>query len=379
MSKNIDEIASKQFGTEADPLAGLQSQTEAIEQDLGESIFEHYEREILNNRRLKESTKEHHRRAYRDWLEWMSLNSTRHPTLPSVQNVKDWIAHLCQSMDEGAALDKVNHVKKVYEWLQGKPSFKHPTHYNPFILAKNEYELRESEPDDYPKLVLEDIIEQVESIKHIGERAATIFQLKTGVRSTELSNIRFEELNISNADVRAHFDGRDGQQHEAMGSHDQLEDCPNAVFIPPDDGVEHEGNKRKMPTVIPLDEETQRALVDWLLIRPDNGDPHVFLTQKGKPLERNSLRHVWTKHWHPQYKYGDSDKYRSVSPHYARHWFTTWFRVQANMPELWVQYLRGDKTGFELKGGRASIHHYIHTYYEDVEKMYREAVFNLGI
>ena len=115
-------------------------------------------------------------------------------------------------MNEGVALDKVNYVKKVYEWLQGKPAFKHPTHYNPFIIAKNEYELRESEPDDYPKLVSEHTIEQVKSINHIGERAATVFQLKTGVRSTELSNIRLEELHLSNADVRAHFDGRDGQR-----------------------------------------------------------------------------------------------------------------------------------------------------------------------
>lgn len=378
MTKDIDEIASAQFGTEADPLIELQPRTEAIERDLGEPIFDYYEREILANRRLKEATKDHHRKAYRDWQEWMSLHSTRHPTLPSVKNVKDWIRYLCGSMGEGAASDKVNQVKKVYEWLQGKPAFKHPTHYNPFIIAKDEYELRESESDDYPKLVLEDIIEQVKSIKHIGERAATVFQLKTGVRSTELSNIRFEELHLSNADVRAHFDGRNGQRHEAMGSHDQLEDCPNAVFIPPDD-EKHKGNKRKMPTVIPLDKETQSVLVDWLLIRPDNGDPHVFLTQKGKQLERNSLRHVWTKYWHPQYRYDDDDKYRSVSPHYARHWFTTWFRVQANMPELWVQYLRGDKTSFELKGGRAAIHHYIHTYYSDVETMYREKVFNLGI
>jgi integrase/recombinase XerD len=379
MSKDIDQIASEEFGTEADPLVGLQRQTENIERELGEPIFDYYEHEVLNNRRLKQRTKDHHRRAYRDWQEWMCANSTRHPTLPSVKNVTDWMTEMCKSMDEGAALDKVNHVKKVYEWLQGKPAFKHPTHYNPFILAKEERELRESEPDDYPKLVLEDIIEQVESIKHIGERAATVFQLKTGIRSSELANIRFEELHLSNADVRAHFDGRDGQHHEAMGSHDQLDGYANAVYIPPDDGAEHEKNKRTRPTLIPLDKETQRVMIDWLLIRPDNGDPHVFLTQKGKPLERNSLRHVWTKHWHPQYKYENDDKFRSISPHYARHWFSTWFRVTANMPELWVQYLRGDKTGYELKSGRAAIHRYIHMYYEDVEEAYRNSVFKLGI
>ena len=380
MSKDITESAAKHYGTEADPLKKLQSMTVAMEEDHGETIFEDYERNILNPRKkIKEETKEHHRRAYRDWMDWMEENTHRHPTLPSVQNIKDWMDYLSESMDEGAVIDKVNHIKAVYEWLQEKPAFAHPTHYNPFIIAKKEKEFSTSEPDDYPQLGLDDIARKVQSIKHIGERAATVFQLKTGVRSTELANIRFEELHLSNADVRAHFDGRDGQRHGPIGSHDQLENYTNAVFIPPDDGAEHYGNKRKMPTVIPLDRETQAVLIDWLLIRPDNGDPHVFLTQKGKPLERNSLRYVWTKHWHPEYKFDEADKYRSVSPHYARHWFSSWFRVHVNMPEPLVEYLRGDKAGYELRNGRAAIHRYIHTYYDDVKDMYEQEIFQLGL
>ena len=378
MSENIDQIASESYGTDPDPLVKLQAETEDVERRLGESIFDNYERTVLNRRtKIKESTKKHHRRSYRDWQEWMAANTNRHPTLPSEQNVKDWIDHLLESMDEGSAADKINHVKKVYEWLQEKPAFKHPTHYNPFIVARNERELEEGDPDDFPKLGLDDIRELVQSIKHIGERAATVFALKTGVRSTELSNIRFEELHITNADVLAHYDGRDGQRHGPMGSHDQLEGITNAVYIPPD--AIREGNKRKMPTVIPLDDETRRVLIDWLLIRPDNGDPHVFLTQKGKRLERNSLRHIWAeKHW-TEYQFDEDDEYRSISPHYARHWFTTWFRVHVNMPELWVQYLRGDKTGKEIGTGRQAIHRYIHIYYENVEQEYRDTIFKLGI
>ena len=141
---------------------------------------------------------------------------------------------------------------------------------------RDEIELEESDPDDFPKLGLEEIREQVQSIKHIGERAVTVFALKTGVRSTELSTIRFEDIHITNADVLAHYDGRDGQKHGPMGSHDQLDGITNAVYIPPH--KERDGNKRKMPTIVPLDDETRRALIDWLLIRPDNGDPYVFLT-----------------------------------------------------------------------------------------------------
>lgn len=87
---------------------------------------------------------------------------------------------------------------------------------------------------------------------------------------------------------------------------------------------------------------------------------------------------VWTKHW-TKYQYNEDSEYRSISPHYARHWFTIWFRVHVNMPELWVQYLRGDKTGKEIGTGRQAIHRYIHIYYENVEKEYRDTLFKLGI
>lgn len=162
-----------------------------------------------------------------------------------------------------------------------------------------------------------------------------------------------------------------------MGSHDQLEDITNAVYIPTEDL--RDGNKRKMLTVIPLDDETRRVLIDWLLIRPDNGDPHVFLTQKGKKAGAQLTPPRLDKHWHPEFEFEEGEKYRSISPHYARHWFTTWFRVHANMPELWVQYLRGDKTGKEIGTGQQAIHRYIYIYYEDVEQEYRENVFKLDI
>jgi integrase/recombinase XerD len=49
------------------------------------------------------------------------------------------------------------------------------------------------------------------------------------------------------------------------------------------------------------------------------------------------------------------------------------------MPEPWVEYLRGDKAGYELKSGRAAIHRYIHTYYDDVKDMYEREIFHLGL
>ena len=96
-------------------------------------------------------------------------------------------------------------------------------------------------------------------------------------------------------------------------------------------------------------------------------------------MDRNSLRHVWTKHWHPEYKFEEGEDVRSICPHFARHWFTTWWRTKVHVPLEYDLYLRGDKQRDLESTGRAAIHHYIHTYYEGVEDTYREKVFKLGI
>lgn len=362
------------FDLEVDPLQQYNEGMQTIDADL----FDYYYKEHIETRDIKDSTKAHYKRAYRDWTEFMQQYD-RHPTLPSEDHVEAFVDDCLERMGGGACRDKLNYINDFYEWMQRSSRYPHPTNYNPFliIINKREDDLKETEPDDYPKLLLDDIKAKVEDIKHIGERAATVFQLKTGVRSTELSNIRFEDIHITNADVLSHYDGSEGQNHEAMGSHDQLDNYTNAVYIPL--GEKRDRNKRKMPTVIPLDDETRRVLIDWLLIRPDNGSPYVFLTKKGKKLDRNSLRHIWTNHWHPEYKYADDEEYRSISPHYARHWMSTWFRTKIDMAEMRVQYLRGDKTGPDIDSSRSAIHRYIQKHYEHVEEEYRKNVFKLGI
>lgn len=371
--QNPEHELANEFGFETDPLAKFNEKMLAVDQDW----YDYYYREFIDNRDIKERSKKRIARSYRDWREHMQQYD-RHPTLASEAHVEAFVDEQIENATGSVVRKKINHVKEVYEWMQANPRFPHPTNYNPYLLVKNKRkaDLSNEDPDDHPKLSLEDLKRQVKSIKHIGERAVTVFQLKTGVRSTELANIRFEDIHITNADVLSHYDG-DGQDHGPMGSHDQLDDVANAVYIPPED--KRDGNKREMPTVIPLDDETRRVLIDWLLIRPDNGSPWVFLTQKGKQMKKSSLGHVWRKHWWPEYEYDESDEYRSITPHYSRHWFSSWMRTQAEMSEPKVQYLRGDKMGPDIDSSRSAFHRYIHTHYDDVEEEYRAGVFKLGI
>lgn len=371
---NPEYQIAEEFGFETDPLAKFNEKMSKFDTDW----YDYYYQEYIDNRDIVDETKDQIKRSYQDWCEFM-YQFDRHPTLPNENHVEAYVDELIEKVSKEVARRKINHVKEVYEWMQANPRFPHPTNYNPFLLIKNKRkaDLSNEDPDDHPNLSLDDIERQVKSIKHIGERAMTVTQLKLGIRSTELANIRLDEIHITNADVLAHYDGREGQNHGPMGSHDKLEGISNAVYIPHDD--KRPGNKRKMPTIIPLDDETRQVLIDWLLIRPDNGDPHLFLTQKGKPLDKDSLRYIWSKHWLPEYKFEEEDEVRSISPHYSRHWFSTWFRTKAEMAEPKVQYLRGEKMSSEFDGTRSAFHRYVHTRYADVEDEYRSSIFKLGL
>lgn len=66
-----------------------------------------------------------------------------------------------------------------------------------------------------------------------------------------------------------------------------------------------------------------------------------------------------------------------VTSHFGRHRFTTWWRVQQDANRELVKYMRGDSVD---KGSMDEpIDSYLHTYYEDVEDLYQENIYRLGI
>ena len=96
-------------------------------------------------------------------------------------------------------------------------------------------------------------------------------------------------------------------------------------------------------------------------------------------MKPSNLQYIWRKHWWPKYQITDDDEKRSVTPHYARHWFSSWFRLQARMPEPWVKYMRGDVQSSDIDNTRDAFHRYIHAYYEQIEDEYRDKVFKLDL
>ncbi|MFU8868287.1 tyrosine-type recombinase/integrase [Natronococcus sp.] len=134
-------------------------------------------------------------------------------------------------------------------------------------------------------------------------------------------------------------------------------------------------NKRKRETVIPVDDELRRALLEWLAIRPDPVSPAdpLFLDTRdswGERLEPADVQYVVEKHarergWHRT----GGGATENVTPHYFRHFFTTHLRDRTGDRGI-VKYLRGDVADDVIDT-------YTHNWGDQVRTVYERNVYSL--
>lgn len=121
----------------------------------------------------------------------------------------------------------------------------------------------------------------------------------------------------------------------------------------------------------------RRLLIQWLLIRPDNGEPYIFLSDSGHTqMGRGTINRIW-KQWFPEEYLNDTEQYAAISSHYGRHRFSTYWEHQGISREF-LKYMCGDKTTKDSIDDSDAVNDYLHTYYEDIEEVYREQIFKLG-
>lgn len=359
------------FGRTTDPLAEFDDAFWQMERDDGVNPFDMWLAEEVDPKGYSAGYVDNLTRHVDQWRDFMQDNFDRHPACPSTEHAKAF-AYDCLGGEDGnqpgVVGSKIDTLDRVLRYFQAEPSFPHPTDFNPFQSAKHKIDLSREDPKDpHPISVSEmaDIIR--DDITHVRDRAMVVTPLKLGVRATELCNIKLSEIHIANAELQEHYPD--------MGTHPALEDRPNAVYIPHD----REGNKRERPTVLPVDDELRRCLQKYLLMRPDTGSEYLFLSKKqALQMDRRNVNDVWVKYFQPPY--GKTDRFRAVSSHYGRHFFTTWFKRQQEWPQGLVEYMRGDRQGGgDIQSTRGAIHRYVHTYFEDVESRYRKEIFKLRL
>jgi len=261
---------------------------------------------------------------------------------------------------------KLRKLNRAYRYWQELAAFPHPQDYNPFTLARNKVNLEVPDGKKHRRIPEEELQEMVESVTHLRNRAIICFQFKLGLRAGEVSNIPLRDIAIENSEIQNHY--------PEMGADERLKGRENAIYIPPND--ERPRNKSGRARMLPLDDEIRRLLARYLLVRPENDEPWLFLSQTShSKIDHKAVNIVWKKEFHPEY--AETDEYRSITSHFGRHRFSTWWRVEQDVNRELVKYMRGDSV--EKGSMEEPIDSYLHTYYEDIEDLYRENIYRLGI
>lgn len=361
------QALAEAFGRDLDPLAAHAATFEQMGLDPFDP-FRFYIEDVIAPKDIVKNTKEQYKVLFRQWCAHMA-EAGRHPACPNEGHVKVFAQ---RELDEkgnhpNTVKEKLRKLNSAYEYWQRQREFPHTTDYNPMEAARKKLDFTPPEQKDPPRISIDELSERVQTVPTLRAQAILVLQLKLGLRASELCNIQFAEVSLQNAAVREHY--------TEMGTHPMVADRPNAVYIPHD----REGNKSKRPRVLPLDDEIRRVLVRYLLVRPDNGEPWVFLSDTHhEKLGQQGVNQTWKEAFHPEYT--ETKRHRSVTSHYGRHRFTTFWRVEKDINRELVKYLRGDTTsGAVLDGPPEAMDTYIHTYYEDIESLYREQIFKLGV
>lgn len=352
------------FETDPDPLAAHADTFDALDVD----PFALFRDEVLAEQELADGTYTKYDRVIDQWCTHMAHHE-RHPACPTLPHVHAFADH-CQT-ERGNQPDtvrtKLRRLNRAYEYWQRDPVFPHERGFNPFTLTLATLDLSRPPSKEPHRIPVEELAAVLESITDVRDRAIITAQLKLGLRASELCNLRLAELHLADPGLT------DG--YPELGTHEALNGRPNAVYVA--SRHERQGNKSRRARVLPIDTELQDVLRAYLLVRPDPAHRSVFLSKSTHtPIDGEYVNRVWRTAFHPAYD--ETDQHRAVTSHFGRHRFTTYWQVEQDAPRELVKYLRGDRVD-GVTTDREAIDDYIHTYYEDIESLYRNRIYRFDL
>jgi site-specific recombinase XerD len=269
-----------------------------------------------------------------------------------------YIAHLRETdLSESSIATYASYVHRFYAYLVKADDYPHDS--NPMALVTDEMDEAVDKNPRRRELTVDDVVEFIRTVNHPRDRCMLVLLFKTGMRAGELANLGMRHVSLS-ADENERF---------GTGGDPLLNE--RSVYI--DSGID--GNKRVRDTLIPLDDETERELIRWLRVRPGDGsgDDPLFVSlspaSSGR-LSSEAVSEVMRKYtrdhgwWSP-----GNDMKQNVTPHYCRHFFTTYMR-DASGDDALVRYLRGDTGGDILET-------YTHNWGDRVREKYEKYVYRL--
>jgi integrase/recombinase XerD len=292
------------FDQPLDPLAEAAS----VFDETGIDPFALFQTEVLGQRNLASSTKRQYESVFEEWRAHMNRHE-RHPVCPNPEHVEAYIRWQTAPESEGGRGNcnrtvegKLSKLNYVYEYWQQDAAFPHPDGYNPISLAKARVPLPVRKTKEHRRISVAELREMIQSVPDLRARTIIGIQLKLGLRAGEVANLRLSELRMDGTEAARHY--------REMGTHDRLKDYREVLYIP--SRYEREGNKSGRPRLLPIDDELGNLLERYLLVRPDNGEPWLVLSQKSHTrMTSKGINGVWKDAFHPQY--AETDEHRPLT------------------------------------------------------------------
>jgi len=267
-----------------------------------------------------------------------------------------YISNLRRSdLSESSVATYASYVHRFYAYLVKAQDYPHDT--NPMSLVTDEMDESIDKNPRRRELDAQDVIEFLRSVNHPRDRCMLVLLFKTGIRAGELTNLDRRHVSLG------------GEKDEKYNTGADPLVSRRSVFISND----IEGNKRVRDTLVPVDDEVKREIIRWLRVRPDADTDALFVSlspSSSGRLSPESVAEVMRKYtrdygwWSPE-----NDMRQNVTPHYCRHFFTTYLRDVSGDDAL-VRYLRGDTGGDVLET-------YTHNWGDRVREKYEKYIYRL--
>lgn len=253
----------QEFDRAVDPLQQYDESFAQMQAD-GVEPFEMFLDDIVRDSYRMGSTVDEYERAIRHFKTYVTKQG-RHPACANDTLVVGFAENEFQNHDNGAdtVKTKLNYVNKAYQYFQNENVFPHTSEYSPVDSAWEKITWPEEEEKEFPKVTREEMRTAVANITHVFKLAVILMGLKLGMRQGEIRNVKLKDIHIESTELQNHY--------PELGIHRRLDGRKNAIFIPA--AYNRPGNKSDRPRILPLDEEMRRVLTQYLLIRPDCGEP----------------------------------------------------------------------------------------------------------
>jgi integrase len=282
-------------------------------------------------------------------------------------DIHDFVSSLRSRGISDPTIDKyLAHLRNLYKFHMNRRNIQ----INPVVIATQEMSLEDS-PDERRHIEFGEMKSFVQKQNHPLHHCVVLLLLKTGIRNGELCNLDIRDLHIDNENYKREYN---------VEPRSEIESRSDTLYVDSDIGVgdvvngekRKAGNKRKVSTIIPIDQELKYALLRYLAIRPDttsmDSNP-LFVSERGgkSRYSRNALVSMVTSLTEEEGWYEDGeDLTKNVTPHYFRHYFSSHNRQ--DFGDAVLKYIRGDKGG-------DIVDHYTHSWALQVREKYLDNIY----